>query len=787
MAVVKKISELTPKGANLANNDLLIVGVSNGTDYDLKSVTGAELLSTAVSQTITNGVTTTAPSQDAVYDALQNKVDKVTGSRLITSAEGTILSNTSGTNTGDETSTTIKSKLGITTLSGSNTGDQDLQQVTDKGSTTTNELISNVSFSVKTNLNQILGVIKRNTTNTAGELLIADTSGNATTYKINEITKGVNSIVLPSSSGTLALTSDLSSYAQTSQVVALTGNQTVGGVKTFTNNTTHDSGLKIKHGSSVTSTGYTGIGANVDSLIIGVVGASQTLQFPNTNNFNYTFPASNGTLATTSDLTTKVDANSAITGATKTKITYDSKGLVTAGADATTADIADSLNKRYVTDANLTTLSNTSGTNTGDQIISDATLTTSDITTNNVSTTKHGFVPKAPNNTTQFLRGDGTWATPASGSSGGVWGIANSSGVYTYYATWALAVAAATSGQVIELFADITENSVGYTLKNGVNVNGNGHTIIGTTTATFNDAGLTVVCDVSNLIISKSSGGALSMTSTSSNITGNCKIISTDISYDCCIVYGQLTGWSINGSVNYPIALYSTGILNYININTTGSTGIVSYSTTCKINNCVVKTAGNGITSNASNGGIVNNCTVNTNGSAISIVTGEVNNCSATSNTSTAIGLGANSSANNCYGRSAAGVACVGVASSTFNNCEIVTDANVTGTSTPNYYNCKLWSKADWVLNGGGGGKIVNCTIISNYNGPVIREATTGTYIVDCYFEVTNTGATPIFSSGTPTLYIKGNSVKGTTNFKSAGIVQGQTNTADAQGNIILN
>lgn len=136
MAVVKKISELTPKGANLANNDLLIVGVSNGTDYDLKSVTGAELLSTAVSQTITNGVTTTAPSQDAVYDALQNKVDKVTGSRLITSAEGTILSNTSGTNTGDETSTTIKSKLGITTLSGSNTGDQNLQQVTTLGADT---------------------------------------------------------------------------------------------------------------------------------------------------------------------------------------------------------------------------------------------------------------------------------------------------------------------------------------------------------------------------------------------------------------------------------------------------------------------------------------------------------------------------------------------------------------------------------------------------------------------------------------------------------------------------
>jgi hypothetical protein len=62
-----------------------------------------------------------------------------------------------------------------------------------------------------------------------------------------------------------------------------------------------------------------------------------------------------------------VATNSVITGATKTKITYDAKGLVTVGADATTADIADSSNKRYVTDANLVVIGNTSGTNTGDE------------------------------------------------------------------------------------------------------------------------------------------------------------------------------------------------------------------------------------------------------------------------------------------------------------------------------------------------------------------------------------------------------------------------------------
>ena len=64
-----------------------------------------------------------------------------------------------------------------------------------------------------------------------------------------------------------------------------------------------------------------------------------------------------------------VASNSAITGATKTKLTYDAKGLVTAGADATTADIAASTNKNYVTDAQAGVISNTSGTNTGDQVL----------------------------------------------------------------------------------------------------------------------------------------------------------------------------------------------------------------------------------------------------------------------------------------------------------------------------------------------------------------------------------------------------------------------------------
>jgi hypothetical protein len=63
----------------------------------------------------------------------------------------------------------------------------------------------------------------------------------------------------------------------------------------------------------------------------------------------------------------RVVKNASIVGATKTKITYDAKGLVVSGADATTADIATSPDRNYVTDANLASITNLIGVNTGDQ------------------------------------------------------------------------------------------------------------------------------------------------------------------------------------------------------------------------------------------------------------------------------------------------------------------------------------------------------------------------------------------------------------------------------------
>lgn len=99
-----------------------------------------------------------------------------------------------------------------------------------------------------------------------------------------------------------------------------------------------------------------------------------------------------------------------VTGNTETgiSVTYDD----TAGKlnfDAQTAGDA-----RYALIAKGVTNGDSHDHNGGDgAAITDANLSTSDITTNDVSTSKHGFTPKAPNDTTKFLRGDAAWAVPS--------------------------------------------------------------------------------------------------------------------------------------------------------------------------------------------------------------------------------------------------------------------------------------------------------------------------------------------------------------------------------------
>lgn len=100
--------------------------------------------------------------------------------------------------------------------------------------------------------------------------------------------------------------------------------------------------------------------------------------------------------ATQTALNSKVDSNSAITGATKTKITYDSKGLVTAGADIVASDISNStdVGRRLVTLPNPSAISfirinanNTIDTRTPAQVLTDLGISSTIILNRNFSDT----------------------------------------------------------------------------------------------------------------------------------------------------------------------------------------------------------------------------------------------------------------------------------------------------------------------------------------------------------------------------------------------------------------
>lgn len=51
-----------------------------------------------------------------------------------------------------------------------------------------------------------------------------------------------------------------------------------------------------------------------------------------------------------------------------------------------------------------------------DTSVTEAKLSLSDVTTGDVTTSRHGFVPKAPNDSNQFLNGLGQWSTTSAGA-----------------------------------------------------------------------------------------------------------------------------------------------------------------------------------------------------------------------------------------------------------------------------------------------------------------------------------------------------------------------------------
>lgn len=109
---------------------------------------------------------------------------------------------------------------------------------------------------------------------------------------------------LPDASGTLALTSDLTSY------VTLATTQTISGQKTFSGGILVDSGsIALKNNINVSLAGYTGLGVSTSGTTDGFrlyfgSGYNSGFNFTNTATNTYTFPNASGTIALTSNIPT---------------------------------------------------------------------------------------------------------------------------------------------------------------------------------------------------------------------------------------------------------------------------------------------------------------------------------------------------------------------------------------------------------------------------------------------------------------------------------------------------
>jgi len=134
-----------------------------------------------------------------------------------------------------------------------------------------------------------------------------------------------------------------------------------------------------------------------------------------------------------------------------------------------------------------------------------------------------------------------SWQQVIAGGVGGVCGIANTSGIYTYYSTLSAAMTAATSGQTVDLLTDVTETgSVTITLKAGVKINGNGYTY----TLNVNDNTHT---------LTQNGGGAVYLynsyaTSTSSPVTARANIYNSTVRCLWNNVGGSCTNSFVVGS-----------------------------------------------------------------------------------------------------------------------------------------------------------------------------------------------------------------------------------------------
>jgi hypothetical protein len=408
------------------------------------------------------------------------------------------------------------------------------------------------------------------------------------------------------------------------------------------------------------------------------------------------------------------------------------------------------------------------------------------------------------------LLGSGDLVISGGGGSG-IFGISNASGVYTYYATLTLAMAAATSGQTIEMFANVTETgAVTITLKNGVNINGNGYTY------TLNNSGLihafsaansvTTSCNILNLNVVRTG-------STGSLFDNTCLILG--INGSGIINCSGSTFRNSGSGAGIVFNSNSTHEINYATAYATTTWGAIAMFTSsgARLNNSIGYGISGGYGIRCHNGGDIQNC-IGYSDSGYGIFGLSGNQSNSVGISATGVGFLSLNNSYNCVGRSISGigfeitnavnaVGCVGISvsgigisanNSLLYSCSGISSSSrgfqITGTSKA--YNITSKSTSSYsILSNNPVVEIHNSTIISEWNnaggiGISSNITTIPATILNSTFLLSNASAPYLFNNtAAQAVSTRGNTYRGGGAY-SVLITQAIVTVEDSQGNIFL-